>query len=593
MQDFERSSPVTDSLGPGGSDRRPRMPKRRPRWRVRSIKSKGAILVLVWCFLVWGIVHSMFLNIFYSRLQLPKLCFSHVLLVQLVECTVWLFWCPIAGWLADMYFGKFKVMWSSIWLTWCAGIVVVLALLIQYLHPEATVVEALNYGLLLPACILIAVGCGGFLVNAIQFGTDQMPEASAEEVSAFIHWFIWTWFAGYAVSDILATAISFCAHFNLHTIHSDPLLFAQMRATDDLMLSLISLAVLSAVISTHCFFHTWLIIEPESRNPLKTILSVLKYTATHKHPAMRSALTYWEEEIPSRINLGKSKYGGPFTTEQVEDVKTFWRILAVIVSICISQIPGGAAVISVEPLLTHFAHSENLRDCRTRLLSKSYTYMLVVALSIPFYELVVRPVAVRWIPSMLKRAGIGAILIVLLNIFLLSVDAIGHSVSKDVPCMLMTNRTSPTLEINSKWMEIPCNILIGLGIMLLYISMFEFIYAQAPYGMKGLLTGFAWAIYTLSITLGYFLVYALWHMDWKKAHTNPSCGVWYYFTTTLLSVVSFLMLCIVAKWYRQRQRDEHVNERTFVEDFYDRYTVEQPPVHTAINYDPLSDYDSM
>ena len=30
-------------------------------------------------------------------------------------------------------------------------------------------------------------------------------------------------------------------------------------------------------------------------------------------------LTYWEEDIPPRIDLGKLKYGGPFTTEEVED----------------------------------------------------------------------------------------------------------------------------------------------------------------------------------------------------------------------------------------------------------------------------------
>ena len=31
--------------------------------------------------------------------------------------------------------------------------------------------------------------------------------------------------------------------------------------------------------------------------------------------------------IPSRIDLGKSNCGGPFTTEQVEDVKTFFGFL--------------------------------------------------------------------------------------------------------------------------------------------------------------------------------------------------------------------------------------------------------------------------
>ena len=39
-------------------------------------------------------------------------------------------------------------------------------------------------------------------------------------------------------------------------------------------------------------------------------------------------LSHWEEDIPSRLDLGKSRYGGPFTTEQVEDVKTVFRVFS-------------------------------------------------------------------------------------------------------------------------------------------------------------------------------------------------------------------------------------------------------------------------
>ena len=42
----------------------------------------------------------------------------------------------------------------------------------------------------------------------------------------------------------------------------------------------------------------------------------------HKYPVQRSAFTYCENEQPTRLDYGKSKYGGPFTTEQVDDVKT-------------------------------------------------------------------------------------------------------------------------------------------------------------------------------------------------------------------------------------------------------------------------------
>ena len=60
---------------------------------------------------------------------------------------------------------------------------------------------------------------------------------------------------------------------------------------------------------------------PQSFNPCKLIFRVLKYARLHKYPERHSALTYWEQNIPSHIDLGMSKWGGPFIAEdQVEDV---------------------------------------------------------------------------------------------------------------------------------------------------------------------------------------------------------------------------------------------------------------------------------
>ena len=35
----------------------------------------------------------------------------------------------------------------------------------------------------------------------------------------------------------------------------------------------------------------------------------------------------------SRLDLAKERYGGPFTTEQVEDVKSFWNILTILLAL--------------------------------------------------------------------------------------------------------------------------------------------------------------------------------------------------------------------------------------------------------------------
>ena len=74
-------------------------------------------------------------------------------------------------------------------------------------------------------------------------------------------------------------------------------------------------------------------IQKTTRNPLKIVLRILAYSFKHKFPERRSSLTYWENSIPSCIDLGKDKYGGPFTYEQVEDVKTMFRLLLLMASL--------------------------------------------------------------------------------------------------------------------------------------------------------------------------------------------------------------------------------------------------------------------
>ena len=85
------------------------------------------------------------------------------------------------------------------------------------------------------------------------------------------------------------------------------------------------------MIVINILFKQVLIKEPPTQNPFKLVYKVLAYAVKNKFPRQRSAFTYCEDGIPSRIDLGKNKYGGPFTTEQVEDVKTLFRVITVFV----------------------------------------------------------------------------------------------------------------------------------------------------------------------------------------------------------------------------------------------------------------------
>ena len=80
-------------------------------------------------------------------------------------------------------------------------------------------------------------------------------------------------------------------------------------------------------------YYTWFLSDSGSRNPYKLVYKVISFAREHRNPVCRSAFTYCEDELPSRLDLGKEKYGGPFTTEQVEDVKAFLGIFRVLLAL--------------------------------------------------------------------------------------------------------------------------------------------------------------------------------------------------------------------------------------------------------------------
>ena len=61
--------------------------------------------------------------------------------------------------------------------------------------------------------------------------------------------------------------------------------------------------------------------------------NVLNFARKQKYLLQLSAFTYGDNYIPTRIDFAKERYGGPFTTEQVESVKTSLRILLLLLAL--------------------------------------------------------------------------------------------------------------------------------------------------------------------------------------------------------------------------------------------------------------------
>ena len=150
---------------------------------------------------------------------------------------------------------------------------------------------------------------------------------------------------------------------------------------------------LTIAITSSFIFNSYLVKEPVTQNPFKLIYTVIRYAIKHKHPQCRSAFTYCEDELPSRIDFGKSKYGGPFTTEQVEDVKTFLRL---VVFLALASVLVSDILLIHRPIeqLIHVLtqSSTSIPECyKDRFLTSTIGFC-TAAIAIPLHEFIFYPI---------------------------------------------------------------------------------------------------------------------------------------------------------------------------------------------------------
>ena len=245
---------------------------------------------------------------------------------------------PLLGYIADVCLTRYRTLkYSFIFLI--IGCTVGLILLFLNIPAillssgqkdlfEETQNHAIIFGIIVVAISILVIlettGVGLFESSAIQFGLDQLQEAPTPKLIAFIHWYYWTHKVVQLVVMYLTVGL-LVMDTNLKPFSRsegkviiDSLLFT--------VLAILGLAAVGSLLFLHKSKHHLYILRA-GLNPFKNIYRVLKYSWNHKVPEHRSAFTYWEEDIPRRIDLGKNKYGGPFTNEEVEDTKTFLRIL--------------------------------------------------------------------------------------------------------------------------------------------------------------------------------------------------------------------------------------------------------------------------
>jgi uncharacterized membrane protein len=167
---------------------------------------------------------------------------------------------------------------------------------------------------------------------------------------------------------------------------------------------------------------------------------------------------------------------------------------------------------------------------------------------------------------------------------LLITDLIGHyryhqrypNNSTSGVCLFTSNFVNPKGEyipnlLSMHWsVVIPPCILFNLGYLLVQSTAIEFILAQSPHSMKGLLVGVFFAIKGLfqfisAIAVVPFAIPSI----WNGVNSVTNCGFGYYLFTMVVGFIGLVVLSITVRSYKYRQRDERPFDTRFAEQYYE------------------------
>ena len=568
------------------------------------LNSKAAILTLVWnVSIVMGlsIYFDPGLYITFGYLFLNNSSYSilieSTIVVYIISAITFLLY-PLAGCLADVRWGRYTtirnslcfIFWSSIILAVLlstyggVGVLVVISfsdstiLVPSLLTLSGVIGVPLCCGVLLIICSYVA-----FNANVIQFGTDQLHDAPTEDSVLFIHWYVWTTHLG---TFLMNTNISLSAYLLFTPSGLRDLINIILFITFLFGLGALMICCLGVTLCIHQYKRHWFMTDSGSRNPYKLVYKVLKFAKNHTNPIRRSAFTYCEDELPSRLDLGKEKYGGPFTTEQIENVKVFLGILCILLSLGPIMMVDNTAKGTLTKFADHMDHGSFVHPVSTLIYTGSLTKLLVV-IFIPVYLCLLRPFVRKYIPGMLKRIGLGMIFILLSTLCTLSFDTYGHARNLNMTtCFLSDDSlTSAPLNINSNLLIIQSS-LNAIGYMLFYIAVYEFICAQSPHSMKGLVIGTFFAIKGVFQLLGVVIILLPFNRHWKFTVNFPSCGFVYYLINAIIALIGIVAYTCVARQYQYRQRDEPDNIYRYAEEYYAN-------AQDGSDYEYDNDYDNL
>ena len=524
---------------------------------------------------------------------------------------------PLIGLLADIKLTRYRMIRLSCWAIFIGHTVGIIICTI------ALATDTLNYHpynykakLLVVSTavifVLMIVGKGMFESTVIQFGTDQMIEASSAQLSTFIHWYYWSLYIGSVCINVIF--IGMAQYFSQCKIKINSI--KNLHDNNEYLYVLILICSIQCILCSITLlllylkkFKNYLNIEPVGINPVKQIIDVLKYAYHHKYPVRRSALSYYQNTYPSRIDFGKVQYGGPFTNEEVEDTKTVLRLLVLLLSLFGFHLSSDEFSVNNHVLY---------KSCPSSLAllyfigNPSILTNIITLVGIPVFHVLVKSSFGKYVPNMIKRMWFGMLLLFLQELVLLIIanqisyinceyyldifappkklhqsptsicyftiiQYINNTEWNTTDCVSICPSSLYTVDSTLMWLLVP-QIIHGFGYMLVFVSVLELICAQAPFRLKGFMIGIWYAMFSLKNLLINII-------DSAVIYDGLMERTWIIYESIKIGIIglSLIIFSIICKWYRYRERDEVVNVQGMIEEIVERELLQQQNEEESTN----------
>ena len=429
---------------------------------------------------------------------------------------------PFFALLADIKIGRYKTIITGTYILFVAwiigGLIIIVSVYLSF-YPLHLFLVAFCY-------LLLIIGYCSIRSNIVQFSIDQSVESSTDELSAIIYWHSVCIPMVYVIVEL-----------------------GQIVIKEYMIVSYaISGVAVSTVIISNFLFNHWLDTTPHIFNPVKLIVRVLNYAWKNKYPRNRSAFINWEEDNPSRLDLGKEKYGGPFSEDEIEDVKTVLKLTPLLICViglcCITEISW---------------NTFNSKGQNSQIISSIFysniSSSLFSSILILLHVFVIYPCFFKCIPSMLKRIGLGLMFGFLSALYYV---------------ILFACQDHLHLHITLYKAVIVPQILLGTAFALILPTSLEFFLAQSPNKMRGFILGLWYGAFGIGYVININGKYPF------KCIGNDICQRPYYYVL-ISAIVLVILICflILAKRYKLRRRRNEVYKPLIAEEtdtlYHERY----------------------